>query len=261
MPPPVFKQICERILLICESICIFDEKDLSNFKCLIIDDDPQITELVMYFSEKSALVDYCVCCTDPVEGVKLLANSKFDVLFLDYNMPVLNGQDILEIKKDACKVIMITSNTNFAVTTYKYDTVVDYLLKPLSYESFEASLIRVCQKLEEETNKNNEIDATSVLIKDGSNWIPVQYESIFFIKSDSNYCSFYTENGIVMTLAKLTDLQEKLPQQFIRCHRSYVINTKLLTQINLEEVKINDTTIPVSSSYKETIKQFIQSKL
>lgn len=235
---------------------------MKKLKCLIIDDDPQITELIMYFSEKSKFVDFCISCTDPVEGIKLLSDNIFDVLFLDYNMPILNGQDILNIKKDTSKVIMITSNTDFAVTSYKYDQIIDYLLKPIGYDSFSKALERILSKstLEKTTNQQQS-NATSLLVKTGNNWVQLNHKEILYIKSESNYCTFFTKEGKILTLLNLKDLETKLPSFFIRCHRSYIVNTNHLTSLNLEEIMVNKVSIPVSNSYKETIKKFIDSKL
>ena len=226
--------------------------------CLIIDDDPLITDLVKHFSEKCEWIDYCVACNDAIEGLKLLTNSEFDILLLDYNMPDLNGRDLLELKKDNSKVIMITSNTEFAVDSYKYDDVEDYLVKPLDYESFSNSIRRIQTKLNQGNDATLKKNRNAIMVKDGNNWVPMNYSSIQYIKSESNYCVFYTESGKVMTLAKLKDLELKLPGKFIRCHRSYIINTDYIDRINLEEIKIKEDIIPISQQFKDNIKQFIQ---
>ena len=228
-------------------------------KCLIIDDDPLITDLVKHFSDKCELIDYCVACNDSVEGLKLLTNSEFDILLLDYNMPDLNGRDLLDLKKDNSKVIMITSNTEFAVDSYKYDDVEDYLVKPLNYDSFSNSIHRIQSKINQGIEPPHSKNRNTIMVKDGNNWVPLNYSSIQYIKSESNYCVFYKEDGKVMTLAKLKDLEVKLPENFLRCHRSYIINTDYIDRINLEEIKIKEEIIPISQQFKDNIKQFIRS--
>ncbi|MDF1695227.1 MAG: LytTR family DNA-binding domain-containing protein [Saprospiraceae bacterium] len=228
-------------------------------KCIIIDDDPLITDLVMHFSDKCELIEYCVACNDSVEGLKLLTNSNFDILFLDYNMPDFNGRDLLELKKDKSKVIMITSNKDFAVDSYQYEDVTDYLLKPLDYESFLKSILRIETKRKDFASQPQEKTKDSLMVKDGNNWIPILFKDIQFIKSESNYCVFYTLNGKTMSLAKLKDLEVKLPPSFIRCHRSFIVNTSYISKINLEEIQIGTTLIPISQMFKENIKKFIES--
>lgn len=226
-------------------------------KCIIIDDDPLITDLMAHFAEKCEKIEYCVVCNDSVEGLKLLTNSTFDILFLDYNMPGLSGQDLLELKKDKSKVIMITSNVEFAVESYKYDDIEDYLMKPLNYDAFETSVSRI----ETKTNNNNADpkSKSTIMLKDGNNWMPISFKHIQYIKSESNYCLFYTSKGKIMSLAKLKELELKLPSNFIRCHRSFIINTDFIVKINLEEIVIENDVIPVSSMFKENIRSYIES--
>lgn len=235
------------------------KKDTQPLKCIVIDDDPLITDLIMHFSEKCEAIEYCVACNDSIEGLKLLTNSNFDVLFLDYNMPDLNGRDLLDLKKDRSKVIMITSNTEFAVDSYKYDTVKDYLVKPLNYESFQMSVDRVQSKIDDPLKSSTESTRNTIMVKDGSNWVPLRYSQILYIRSESNYCTFYTHDTKVMSLAKLKDLETKLPSNFLRCHRSYIVNTNYIDKINLEEILIQEEVIPVSQSFREAVKQFIES--
>ena len=234
---------------------------MSGYKCIIIDDDPLITDLVMHFSEKCQHIDFCVGCNDAVDGLKLLSNGHYDILFLDFNMPGLSGKDLLELKNDKSQVVMITSNTEFAAESYQFDSIVDYLVKPLSYEAFENSILRIKQKEELNTKRLSNTDSkASIMIKDGGNWIPIIYEDILFIKSESNYCVFNTLEKKVMTIAKLKSLEEKLPSEFLRCHRSYIINTNYIHKLNFEEVHIGDTIIPVSAMYKDLIKEFIDNR-
>lgn len=226
-------------------------------KCLIIDDDPLITDLVQHFADKCELIEYCVSCNDSIDGLKLLTNSQFDILFLDYNMPHLSGRDLLDLKKDASKVIMITSNSEFAVDSYQYD-VEDYLVKPIHYKSFYNSIHKVFSKMN--IGKTNPLkDRCSIMIKDGSDWVRISYAEILYIKSESNYCVFRTINGKVMTLAKLKDLEKTLPTIFMRCHRSYIVNTDFMERVNLEEIQINSEFIPVSQRFRENIKSYIES--
>ena len=219
-----------------------------------------ITDLLAHFSTKCELIDYSVVCNDPAEGIKLLNNSLFDILFLDFNMPSLNGQDLLELKRDKSKVIMITSNTAFAVKSYQYDDVLDYLVKPIDYSSFYSAIDRIRTKIHRSGSNNlNSESKNTLMIKDGAKWIPMPFDSIFYIKSESNYSTFYTKTGKIMSLINLKSLNEKLPESFIRCHRSFIINTNYINYINQEGINIQKEFIPVSAAYKQNIKQYIDS--
>ncbi len=229
-------------------------------KCIIIDDDPLITDLVLHYADKCELISSCLACNNAVDGLKLLSNGAFDLLFLDYNMPDLNGKAILELKQDGSAVVMITSDKEFAVETYQFDDVKDYLLKPLNYDDFESALIRLSANDKVSINKeqSNPTGKNKIIIKDGNNWIPVDIDSIRYIKSESNYCHLITESGNIMTLSNLSNLIEKLPDYFIRSHRSYVINTHFIERLNLENIYIGSKMIPISAKYKSDIKAYIQ---
>ena len=110
--------------------------DSIEFPGIEIDDDPLITDLLQHFCSKIDEIEYCIACNNPLDGMQLLSNQSFDLLFLDFNMPSLDGKGILELKQDRSKVIMITSNASFAVESYNYPDIVDYLVKPLSFERF-----------------------------------------------------------------------------------------------------------------------------
>ena len=118
-------------------------------------------------------------------------------------MPILNGRDLLDVKKDNSKVIMITSNSEFAVDSYEYEAVVDYLTKPIDYNRFLKAVSRVYTHNQNDEESALKTDVESILVKDGNNWVPVKLESILFIKSESNYCIFHTTEGKIMSLAKL----------------------------------------------------------
>ena len=107
-----------------------------GFRCLVIDDDPLIGDLIKHFCTKSNLVEYCILSTTASDGLRLLAGGDINLIFLDYNLPDMNGQTFLEMKKSSTPVIMITSNTDFALKSYDYPDIVDFLAKPLSYDRF-----------------------------------------------------------------------------------------------------------------------------
>jgi len=214
----------------------------------------------MHYADKCPSITTCVACNSAIDGLKLLSNGAFDLLFLDYNMPDLNGKAILELKQDGCPVIMITSDKEFAVETYQFDEVKDYLLKPLNYEDFEKAVFRLStNKKEPISNKRNDsITKDTIIIKDGNNWVPVEIDDIKYIKSESNYCHIVTGSGNIMTLTNLSSLQEKLPSHFLRSHRSYVVNTHFIERLNMENIFINGKMIPISAKYKSDIKTYIQ---
>ena len=232
---------------------------MKGLKCLIIDDDILTTDLVVHYADKCEAIEFCLASNDPIEGLKLLNNSHFDLLFLDFNMPRINGQQLLDIKNDSSRVIMITSTKDFAAASYQYDEIVDYLVKPVEYEHFNRSVQRVMSKLVHHVTPQREQEV--IMVKDGNNFTPIKLAELLYLKSESNYIVLYTNHQRVMTLATLKDMLDRLPSNFIQCHRSYIINTAKIDSLNMEEIVIGETIIPVSGAFRQDIKDFIGKHL
>lgn len=212
----------------------------------------------MHYADKTAVIEHCVSCNDSVSGLKLLGTGNYDLVFLDYNMPSLSGQDVLELKQDESKVIMITSDKNFAVESYRYTDVIDYLVKPLSYDRFLESVDRFSQRHTKQ--KEAEDQKKPLMIKDGNKWVPINIDAIQYIKSESNYCLIHTVNSSIMSLINLKSLLDKLPKNFLQTHRSYIINTDFIEYLTKENISINGKMIPISNKYKSQVKAFIDSR-
>ncbi len=227
-----------------------------KLRCLIIDDDPTITDLIQYFCSKVDRIEFCLTCNNAIDGLKLISSQEFDLLFLDYNMPDLNGKAILDLKKDNSKVIMITSHADFAVESYNYDKLIDYLLKPIKFERF----LKAIEKFEPaETSAVESNDNEQFFVKDGNKWVNVKLNDVLYIKSDSNYVTWHTASRQVISLMNLKDLESELPNRFIRVHRSYIINTEKIESISKDSVVINNVSISIGNSYKHLVEKIISS--
>ncbi|MBR9920769.1 MAG: response regulator transcription factor [Bacteroidetes bacterium] len=233
-------------------------------KCLIIDDDPLITDLIQHYCSKVPEIEYCISCNNPLDGLRLLSNQSFDLLFLDYNMPDLDGKGVLELKQDDSKVVMITSHPDFAVDSYNYPDVVDYLLKPISFERFYKALekppgsplnVSGEQNPKGETTKS---EKETFFVKDGVKWIQVQIRDLLYIKSESNYVILHKKDKQIMSLMNLKDLDKDLPDNFIRVHRSYIVNTHFIDYLTTDELSINGKLIPVGAKYKTALKELVK---
>jgi len=226
-----------------------------GLKCIIIDDDPMITDLVDHYCSKVPAIAYCVTCNNAIDGLKLISSEDFDLLFLDYNMPNLTGKALLELKNDDSKVIMITSESDFAVDSYNYPQVIDYLLKPINFDRFEDAVGKYSAKASTPKSVEKEV----LYIKDGKKWVPVKMAELYYIKSESNYVSLHTGAGKVMSLSNMKDLAEQLPDQFMRVHRSYIINKDHISYITAEEIDIAGDRIPVSTKYRAAVRELVTS--
>ena len=220
-----------------------------KLKCLIIDDDPLIGDLLKHYCQKSILVDYSLLTSNAIDGLTLLAAGDINLVFLDFNLPDMTGQQFLELKKNSIPVIMITSNADFAIKSYEYDDIVDFLPKPLSYDRFMKALNRletIQNPTLSEVQKLNE----TIYIKDGSKNVRIRLPDVLFIKSEDNYVSFVFPASQTLTLYSLKDLESKLPSSFIRVHRSYIVNLDKIDYTTADEITIGDKKIPIGDKYK-----------
>jgi len=233
---------------------------MTKLRCIVIDDDPTITDLISHFCDKHSSIDFCIECNNAVDGLKLISSQDFDLVFLDYNMPHLNGEQLISLKQDDSKVIMITSESSFAVDSYKYPNIVDYLLKPVTYDRFSLAIAKcIPEEKEPIIHQDKSTLPRSIMIKEANKWIPVKIDSILYIKSESNYSTLYTKGKNIMSLINLKDLQEKLPAEFLRIHRSYIVNSNHIEYYTTEEVSVEGKQLPVSGKYRAAVKEFISN--
>ncbi|NNE25399.1 MAG: response regulator transcription factor [Saprospiraceae bacterium] len=226
-------------------------------KCLVIDDDKTISDLIQHFCTKVESIEFCIACNNPIDGLKLISSENFDLIFLDYNMPDINGKMLLDLKQDSSKVIMITSNTEFAIESYDYPAVIDYLLKPISFERFYKAIERFKTTIQSTPAEGEEKGVT--FVKDGNKWVKVSLEDVFYIKSESNYVVWELSQKQILSLQNLKALELQLPDNFKRIHRSYIINTQKMDYFTTEEVNINGKMIPVGMKYKDVLKTMLKN--
>lgn len=217
-------------------------------RCLVIDDDPLIGDLIKHFCSKTDKISYCILAQNATDGLSLLSAGGLDLIFLDYNLPDMKGQEFLELMEANVSVIMVTSESEFAAKSYEYDQVIDFLVKPLSFERFLKALDRY-DALIKESNKPL-LKEKSIFLKDGIKLVQINLGDVLFVKSEGNYANFVQEQSQTMNLVSMKDLESKLPPEFIRVHRSYIVNIKKIKVILQDEVIINEKQIPIGDKYK-----------
>lgn len=227
-----------------------------SLRCLVIDDDPLIGDLIKHFCSKTDKISFCITSYNALDGLNLLSAGGLDLIFLDYNLPDMKGQEFLELMQVQIPVIMITSESDFAAKSYEYDQVVDFLVKPLSFDRFIKSIERV-QNIQQEVIKPL-IQEKFIFIKDGFKLVRVDFEELLFIKSEGNYANFVQEMTQTMCLMSMRDLETKLPPNFIRVHRSYIVNSKKIQVILQDELIIKDKKIPIGEKYRAILLKTIQ---
>ena len=220
---------------------------------LIIDDDPLICQLVNHFCGKIEDISSTTLSNSGFEALSLINKYEYDLIFLDYNLPDLNGEQLLGIIPHHTPVIMITSNKEFASESYNYEHIIDYLVKPIHFDRFQKSIQKVKKYLATYSATNN-----LLFVKEGNKLVKIVLEDVLFFKSEANYVSIVSGTKKIMTLMTVKELETKLPEYFQRVHRSFIVNLNKILSIEKNQLSIDKTKIPISHSYEKVLMEKIK---
>ena len=223
-------------------------------KCLIIDDDPLVCDMISHFVSKVDFIEYSIQCQSGTDALNLLALETFDLVFLDIDMPEISGIDLLQNINASLPVIIITSSPDFALESYNYH-VIDYLLKPVNYTRFYKAVQKAFLLKKGAHKTDSKPVQEEIFIKDGHNLVKLNLKEVLYIEAVSNYVSFKTTAKTYLSLISMQKLEEGLPDKFIRIHRSYIVNINKIDKIEANTLFIGEKALPISNSYKEKLLQ------
>ena len=238
-----------------------------KYQCLIVDDEPVAQQILEKYINQIEALHLIAKCSNAFEAMNILHQEKVDILFLDIKMPSLSGIEMLKTIQNQPKVILTTTFSEFAVESYEYG-VIDYLLKPIAFERFLKTVNKILlpQNIDFNNGKAEEkltIQPTFIFFKANKKIFKYYLVDILFIEGSGNYIKVHTQNDKpLMVLDKLTDLLEKLPpRQFLRVHKSFIINISHIIKIEGNVLFIRDREIPISNTFRKDLDEVIQSNL
>ena len=210
-------------------------------KAIIIDDEPLARMMVVEYLQTYPHIEVVQECNDGFEGMKAIQQHKPDLVFLDIQMPKINGFEMLELVDNPPQVIFTTAFEEYAIKAFDA-LAADYLLKPFSKERFDKAMQKVqAQK----SNHTQEILETAlqvpaqgnrIVVKDNGKIKIIPLAQVQFLEGADDYVKIHTPEGIYLKKKTLQYFENTMPaQEFIRVHRSYIINTQLITRIDLHE--------------------------
>jgi len=222
---------------------------------IIIDDEATAREILQHLSSTIKDLDVIEEFSDAMSAIKFLNKHEIDLIFLDIHMPDFTGFDFIQTLKNPPKIILTTSDKNFAIEAFEYDCIVDYLVKPLTLPRFikaitkaEAFNIEISQPEEKESSNNIDEDK-ELFINIDRRLIKINIQSIKLIQAKGDYILLKTDSENYTVHSTLKKIVEKLPDsKFLKVHRSYVINTTKIIDIEDNSVLIDRDVIPVSRS-------------
>lgn len=233
-------------------------------KCLVIDDEPLALQQLASYVEKIPYFTLVAQCHGAVEAREIIDRERVDAIFVDINMPDINGMDFVKQLSAPPIVVFTTAYSEYAVDGYKVDAV-DYLLKPFGLDDFKRAATKVKKRYELENNaaaQQTADDDDSIFLKTEHRVIRANIADIRYVEGMSEYLKIYIEGQrpIIMLLSMKT-LEERLPSYFMRIHRSYIVNMKKVSEVSKSRVAIDaDTVLPVGDIYKDALMQYLSDR-
>lgn len=231
-----------------------------KINCLIIDDEPLAINVIKNYLEPIENYDVINTFTNPIEGLNFLKNNKVDVLFLDINMPVLDGINFLKSLENPPLVIITSAYSEFAIETYELD-VLDFLVKPVEFPRLMKALNKAGKRLENTNNPLQESSTESpfIFLKiDKKRMKKVFLNEILVVESLKDYLKISTLTGKYIIHSTLSDFTDLLPERnFLRIHRSYTVAIDKIDAVEGNSVEIEGIRYVIGRSYMDHVKQRI----
>ena len=213
--------------------------------CIIIEDEIPAQKILNNFISKIPNLELVDTFKAAIEANTFLNSNTVDVVFLDINLPDISGIDFIKTIKNPPAIIMTTAYPDYAVNSFELDTIVDYLVKPFSFDRF----LKAVNKAKDRKERSNNItveDEETIFLNVDKTLHKLVLNSILFIESDRNYITVVTESQRFSYIDSLKNWKEKLPSnQFIQVHKSYIINSKFVSKISGNVLFVKDNKIPI----------------
>ncbi|MFD2564161.1 LytR/AlgR family response regulator transcription factor [Aquimarina rubra] len=228
-------------------------------KCIIIEDQLPAQRILKKYIEDTGSLVLIGTFTDALEAMEMMKSTKIDVIFLDIHLPKISGIDFLKTLSNPPQVILTTAFSEYALESYEFD-VVDYLLKPFSFQRFIKAISKVENKQQNLIPSVETTEMNEVYVKVGYDLVRILIDDIAYIVSDADYTELHLQNKKHVSSERLRYWEELLPsKKFMRVHKSYIINTTEIERVSGNQIYlINQKTIPLGRAYKNNfMKKFL----
>lgn len=227
------------------------------YNCIIVEDEPLSQEILESYLQDCPQLRLKAICNDALEANQILLKEPIDLLFLDINMPKMNGIEWLKSLDQSPKVIFTTAYPEYAVEGFDLNAL-DYLLKPFSFERFLRSVNKFLS-LQDKVGEKLENQEETILVKSNKKTYLIKPSELSFIESEGDYLKLHREDDCLVIHDTLKNFQTKLPsKEFLRIHRSFIINVGKIDFLEGNQVCIDKKMVPIASSYREQLMQLLQ---
>lgn len=241
--------------------------DINNkISCIAVDDEPLALDQMKDFIGRVDFLDLRYSFYSATDALNFLKRTKIDLIFLDIQMDELNGIQFLEVLKDKPYIVFTTAYDTYALKGYELE-VIDYLLKPISFQRFLKTANRIYDLKFEAHDKPKIVKTENqsgfndfVFVKTKYRLQKINYTDILYIEGMSNYVTIHTENEKIYSLQTFQNLLDLLPSnRFVRIHKSYIISIEKIEQISKNQVYVKNISIPIGESYKQYFIDFLKA--
>ncbi|QXP72165.1 response regulator transcription factor [Polaribacter sp. R2A056_3_33] len=230
---------------------------MNTINCVIVDDEPVARNILETFVAKIPNLNLVKSCKNAMEAFEIANSNNIDLFFLDINMPDISGLSLAKSINKKSKIIFTTAYREYAVDGFDLQAV-DYLLKPIAFDRF---LQAVNKFFETQTVIVSQVDVEEpsvksdyIFVRSERKMVKINFDDILYVESLSDYIKIHTKDTVLVTRETISNLEMKLPsQQFLRIHRSYIINLNKTDSYTNEFIEIEKNAIPISRTYKENV--------
>ncbi len=235
--------------------------------CIIVDDEPLAREAIQMLIEKTNNLHLMGSFNGPDAAAKFMRENEVDLIFLDIQMPGINGIEFAKIISKETFVIFTTAFSEFATDSYEVDAI-DYLIKPVKLERFQKAVAKVeayskLLKADVQSPNITEITDDFFFVKADRKIVKIYFKNIYFIEGLKDYVVLHTEGQKIITAMNIKTIHEKLPKHpFVRVSKSYIINANHITSVDNNTVYIGTNEIPIGNIYRDSFfDEFVTKKI
>ena len=236
---------------------------------MAIDDEPLALQQITTYISKVPFLELVAQCQSAVEARQFLEQDTVDAIFCDINMPDLNGMDFVKSLTVAPLIVFTTAYAEYAVEGFKVNAV-DYLLKPFGLQDFQRAANRLKERMESggqvsgsKFQDSSDSSSDTLFLKTDYRIVKVSVPEIRYIEGMSEYLKVWVEGEAkpIVTLLSMKKIEERLPDNFMRIHRSYIVNLNKIQEVNKNRVIMDaDVSLPIGDMYKEAFQSYLDSK-
>lgn len=232
-----------------------------KIRCLVVDDEPVALQKMQKYVGKIPYFELAAACDNPADALKILSEKEIDAIFTDIEMVGMSGIGFVSSLPRPPLVVFVTAHHEYAVESYKVGAV-DYILKPYGLKEFQRAAERVRVQFELMQRTNDTSSQSSLFVRSDYKWVHVKTEIIQHIQGMSDYLKISLTEGPtpLVTYSTFASVMERLPQNFIQVHRSWVVNAAMIKEIDKGRIIMDDGTfIPIGNSYKDNLMTYLQT--